>query len=317
MHDTIRRVRMTRRDLTARIYFALGAAIIALVARPIATEAERLPIRSYTSADGLGSNFVSYVMRDSRGFLWFCTRDGLSRFDGSRFVTYQVGGKNAPPGIEQIIETRKGVYWIATTGGLYRFDPNANLAAPPGSGRAVLSAEMVSADRGVLYEDRTGNLWIGADALYRLEDKDGKVIWQKVELNLPEQLTAGYVIASFCEGRDGSLWVVTSRGLLRRLPDGREMFYSIQPRSVGMLASVLEDRGGRIWLTSRTGIYIIKPESVAETARFGALTIRKLDKCRAGETAIDERNALARKVRRDLQVRCDRRSRGQRNQVFV
>src|SRR5436305_3213663 len=98
----------------------------------------RLPLRLFTSADGLGSNFVSYIMRDSRGFLWFCTRDGLSRFDGSRFVTYQVGGKNAPPGIEQIIETRKGVYWIATTGELYRFDPNANLAVPPGGGRAVL-----------------------------------------------------------------------------------------------------------------------------------------------------------------------------------
>ena len=56
-------------------------------------------------------------MRDSRGFLWVCTRDGLSRFDGAHFVTYQVGDKNAPPGIESILETRKGIYWISTTGG--------------------------------------------------------------------------------------------------------------------------------------------------------------------------------------------------------
>src|SRR5947209_8919876 len=55
--------------------------------------AERLPVRSYTSADGLGSNFINFLMRDSHGFLWFCTRDGLSRFDGSRFVTYRVGDK--------------------------------------------------------------------------------------------------------------------------------------------------------------------------------------------------------------------------------
>jgi len=45
------------------------------------------------------------LMRDSRGFRWVCTRDGLSRFDGSHFVTYQVGDKSAPPGIEQILET--------------------------------------------------------------------------------------------------------------------------------------------------------------------------------------------------------------------
>src|SRR6267378_2408721 len=87
--------------------------------------AERLPIKIFTSADGLGSGFINSLMRDSRGFLWVCTRDGLSRFDGSRFVSYQVGEKNSPPGIESMFETRKGIYWIGTTDGLYRFDPNA------------------------------------------------------------------------------------------------------------------------------------------------------------------------------------------------
>src|ERR1043165_5431893 len=74
--------------------------------------AEHLPVKIYTSADGLGSSFVDYLIRDSRGFMWFCTRDGLSRFDGSRFVTYQIGAKNSPPGIESIFETRNGMYWI-------------------------------------------------------------------------------------------------------------------------------------------------------------------------------------------------------------
>jgi len=67
--------------------------------------AERLSIKIYTSADGLGSSFVDFLMRDSRGFMWFCTRDGLSRFDGARFVTYRVGDKNAPPGIEALYQT--------------------------------------------------------------------------------------------------------------------------------------------------------------------------------------------------------------------
>lgn len=40
-------------------------------------------------------------MDDSRGLLWLCTRDGLRRFDGSRFISYQIGDGNAPPGIEQ------------------------------------------------------------------------------------------------------------------------------------------------------------------------------------------------------------------------
>ena len=68
-----------------------------LLGTAVLVRAERLPIKTYTTADGLGSSFINDLMRDSRGFLWVCTRDGLSRFDGSRFVIYQVGDNG--PGI--------------------------------------------------------------------------------------------------------------------------------------------------------------------------------------------------------------------------
>ena len=74
----------------------------------VTVQAEHLPIRLYTSADGLGSSFIDAILRDSRGFMWFATRDGLSRFDGSHFVTYHLGG-NSSPGIEGIFET-SGTY---------------------------------------------------------------------------------------------------------------------------------------------------------------------------------------------------------------
>jgi ligand-binding sensor domain-containing protein len=104
--------------------------------------AQRLPVRVFTSSDGLGSSFVDFLTADSRGFLWFCTRDGLSRFDGAQFVTYQIGVGFAAPGIESIYETRGGVYWVVTTGGLYRFraetlsKPQA-ADAPSGSERRI------------------------------------------------------------------------------------------------------------------------------------------------------------------------------------
>jgi len=49
--------------------------------------AERLPLKTYTTADGLGHNSIN-IVRDSRGFLWFCTFEGLSSFDGYTFTTY-------------------------------------------------------------------------------------------------------------------------------------------------------------------------------------------------------------------------------------
>jgi signal transduction histidine kinase/ligand-binding sensor domain-containing protein len=241
--------------------------------------AERLPVRSYTSADGLGSNFINSLMRDSRGFLWFCTRDGLSRFDGSRFVTYQVGDKNSPPGIEQIIETRKGIYLISTTGGLYRFDP---AAAPSGktenTDRPSLNAELMDNDRSNFYEDRNGNLWAGGDGLYLMEDKGGKISRHKIELNLPVNPSLKVAVFTICEGQDGSLWLATTVGIVRRLPDGREIFYSAafgQRMATGI--SMLEDRTGHIWVGRSSGIFIIKPEPLDALSQLGPLTLRAMD----------------------------------------
>ena len=50
--------------------------------------AEVLPIRSYNTADGLAGDSINRIVADSRGFVWFCTPEGLSRFDGYRFVNF-------------------------------------------------------------------------------------------------------------------------------------------------------------------------------------------------------------------------------------
>lgn len=34
--------------------------------------AEQLPIKTYTTADGLPRNGINRIVRDSHGFLWFC-----------------------------------------------------------------------------------------------------------------------------------------------------------------------------------------------------------------------------------------------------
>jgi hypothetical protein len=78
---------------------------------------QRLPVRTYTTADGLWSSTSAYLMCDSHVFIWLCTRDGLTRFDGYRFVNYKISDGSSSPFVSGIVETRNGIYWIALNGG--------------------------------------------------------------------------------------------------------------------------------------------------------------------------------------------------------
>jgi hypothetical protein len=58
-------------------------------------QAKRLPIKTYTTADGLARDHILCIVQDSHGFLWFCTPEGLSRFDGYQFTNYHT--EQSPP----------------------------------------------------------------------------------------------------------------------------------------------------------------------------------------------------------------------------
>src|ERR1043166_2977853 len=90
---------------------------------PVWARANRLPIKAYTVADGLPHNVINKIVRDSRGFLWFCTDEGLARFDGYSFTNYGTDQGLPHASINDILETRGHDYWVATNGGLVRFNP--------------------------------------------------------------------------------------------------------------------------------------------------------------------------------------------------
>src|SRR5690242_503013 len=69
--------------------FVVGRAML-LVCFVFWAHAERLPAKVYTVADGLAHNSVHRIFRDSRDLLWFCTAEGLSRFDGYNFINYGI-----------------------------------------------------------------------------------------------------------------------------------------------------------------------------------------------------------------------------------
>lgn len=242
-----------QRILLALILIAFGF----VSARP-----ERLPVRMFTSADGLGSGFVDMIYRDSRGFMWFCTRDGLSRFDGSKFVNYQIGEAGTSPGIETIYETRNGDYWISTTGGTYRFNPTENLVE--GKTATSVNAEFVTGARGGFLEDSRGDLWLTSGSLMRLSDHEGKREFVVVDWGIPQKPDTTFNTFRILETSDGCLWLFTSWGIARRLPDGRMVVYTFDQPVYGGNGSVAmqDDRSGRIWIAFLDEIFVVKPEPV-------------------------------------------------------
>src|SRR5260370_24147868 len=69
--------------------------------------AQRLPLKSYTVAEGLPNNVINKIVRDSRGFLWFCTCEVLSRFGGYSFSNYGVDQALRRAVVNNFLETHK------------------------------------------------------------------------------------------------------------------------------------------------------------------------------------------------------------------
>jgi ligand-binding sensor domain-containing protein len=78
----------------------------------------------WQAGQGLPQNSVNAVLQDHTGYLWTGTFGGLVRFDGERFVVFDVANT---PGlgdnrILSLCESRTGVLWVGTTNGLVRLD---------------------------------------------------------------------------------------------------------------------------------------------------------------------------------------------------
>src|ERR1700719_3371137 len=88
--------------------------------------ASQLPVKVYTTADGLPSNSISKIVQDSHGFIWFCTDEGLSRFDGYSFLNHRLEQGLPSSDVRDLLETRGGQYWISTSRGFVHFHPEAS-----------------------------------------------------------------------------------------------------------------------------------------------------------------------------------------------
>jgi ligand-binding sensor domain-containing protein len=241
-------MRVRSKETASCILWLLGL----LFFLPGLVQAEQLPIKTYTTADGLANDNINKIVPDSRGFLWFCTAEGLSRFDGYQFTNYTTDQGLPHRWVSDLLETRDGSYWVATGGGVSRFNPKGTplfTTYHPDEDEYSWHVE-------VLIEDHAGVIWCGTHrGLYRLEEAAGGPRFQFVEMGMPAAQEGSFVQAIVADPQ-GALWVGTrASGLYRRWPDGRVDHYTTQQGLPGnRIEALLKDREGRLWVGTADGL---------------------------------------------------------------
>ena len=240
-------------------------AIAVFVSFSVRASGERLPVKTYTTADGLLRDSVFRIKQDSRGYLWLCTGEGLSRFDGYKFTNYTMSDGLPLPSVNDVVEASDGTIWIATYNGLVRF--NAAGVRAPYSPQANQTSNLMfqvfapgdskfERDISVLLADENGLVWLGTRAgVYRMQVKEGQPQFERA---------APYQTTSLIKDHLGGLWVGTfSDGLYRLSADRANILEHLTskeglPRNYGTpsptISALLEDKEGNIWVGTRSGV---------------------------------------------------------------
>jgi len=252
---------------TFKVFLLLCPILIALstsLSPYIYTPAAREKFERLTIQKGLGYNMVFCIVQDSKGFVWFGTQDGLSRFNGYTFDHYR--NEPADPHslrsneILSLYEDRQGILWVGTAKGLHKYNHYLdgftcyqNIPDDPTS----LSSNIVNA----IYEDSTGELWIGTQngGLNRFDRQKEQFTCFKSRKNDIRSLISNNV-RTIREDKYGILWIGTMRGLDRfNRKTGQFIHYTHHQDDPNSLSeydvnTIYEDSRGRLWIGTIEGL---------------------------------------------------------------
>ncbi len=223
--------------------------------------------------DGLSQNTVLAVMQDSKGFMWFGTKDGLNRYDGYSFRVYRHNPMDTTSVscsyITCLFEDRSGLIWVGThDGGLNVFDRESGVFYPVKLGAKDKSGESVYSVQSIA-GDKEGKIWVGTNGggLFRLNIEHKKKI-NVTSVNFvhdPADASAigSNLINDLHFDSQGILWIGTRTGLSKLdLKSGKFTNYEILTKHYNTpendfqssVSTVYETKNGTMWLGALSGL---------------------------------------------------------------
>ncbi|MCK0156303.1 helix-turn-helix domain-containing protein [Cellulophaga sp. F20128] len=183
-------------------YFSL---VLFLILTCFYAWSQEYPFDHVTTVNGLSHNEVRKITKDSEGFLWFGTQNGLNRFDGYRFKVF----KNSPKDSTSILGDKiyalaasKHKLWVGTTTGLSVIN--------------TASLEVLSTKK--LFET------IGSTLILHLYSGPNNTVWATTEAHNyiidatsleVKTVLKDYKIACVANGLKNTYWLGTDKGLLQ------------------------------------------------------------------------------------------------------
>jgi signal transduction histidine kinase/ligand-binding sensor domain-containing protein len=222
-------------------------------------QSARVRVDRYTVDDGLAQDFVTGAVQDRTGFLWIGTRQGLQRFDGRTFVDFanlaEAGeaARELSGRILALILDDQGHIWAATDSALFRVDPVTRRTVRIPRAGAPRAWVLASANR----------LWYVDGDLLKWVDTRAVVPIGAVAADLNQRFGSGGwhgVIVALAESRGGGLWLASYTGfvsIVMRLNSRMQRDAIDSVPGAGQPQGLLEDRSGRVWLSTETGLAVL------------------------------------------------------------
>lgn len=207
-----------------------------------------------TMQDGLADNTVTSIYKDTDGFMWFGTNNGVSRYDGKNIRNF--GAKRTYMNVSEIMEISARCLGVVSDGMLFCFDRRAERFIPvtlASDSSHVRAWHVLPADNGCFWTLHRDKL-----LLYRqteISDAQGEPlsIAVKPEKEYASLLDSAETFSAFCYSSDRrTLCLVTNRGnLLLVRPDAPLQTKKIRlSGNRPLMVNAILHSGGIIWVST-------------------------------------------------------------------
>lgn len=205
--------------------------------------------KHFKAKDGTGISSALHIYEDRAGNIWF----GATRYDGKSFRTFTTKDGFPSNNIRLLLEDKTGKLWFGGHGeNMFVYDARLNGEVGQGKTFTVLKNKDGNAFNSVwsIIEDKKGNIWFGADGLWRYDGRTFTKVSERI----------AYAII---EDKKGNIWTSSGNSILcydeQSLSNINPTVKEIKVSGGNIfLCGILEANDGSIWvggMLAGAGVY--------------------------------------------------------------